>query len=281
MAGVAARVDEGDLEPRMPVQGPQDSEVRVLADTFNRMLDRLETAFENQRGFVADASHELRTPLTVIRGQLEVLATLEHPSPEIVARTERHVQVEVTRMTRLVDDLLVLASAGRVDFVKPESIDLEPFVTELWDGVSLTADRRFELCAVPAGRLRADPDRVAQVIHNLARNAIEHTMPENGLIRLDVEALPGGRISFAVSDDGPGIPAWDRERVFERLYRTDSDRSRASGGAGLGLAIVRAIAEAHGGSATAGEARIGGARVELVIPGFSPARVPQLPLIPR
>ena len=253
----------------------------MLADAFNGMLDRVEAAFESQRGFVADASHELRTPLTVIRGQLEVLASLEHPSAEIVAQTERQVQVEVTRMTRLVDDLLVLASAGKVDFVKPESIDLVPFVTELWDGVSLTAERRFELDEVPEGRLRADPDRVAQVIRNLARNAIEHTAPGTGRICLSVEELPGARLSFAVSDDGPGIPDCDRERVFERLYRTDRDRSRSSGGAGLGLAIVRAIAQAHGGSATAGEARIGGARVELVLPGFSPVRAPQTPLVGR
>ena len=107
MAAVAARVDAGELEPRMPRSGPPDSEVRVLADSFNTMLDRLEAAFEAQRGFVADASHELRTPLTVIRGQLEVLASLEHPTEEDIQRTERQVQAEVTRMSRLVDDSAV------------------------------------------------------------------------------------------------------------------------------------------------------------------------------
>jgi signal transduction histidine kinase len=273
MAAVAARVDAGDLEPRMPAVGPAGSEVRVLADAFNHMLDRLAAAFEGQSGFIADASHELRTPLTVIRGQLEVLAALEHPGADDVARVERQVQAEVTRMTRLVDDLLVLAAAGQVDFVSPESIELVQFVTELWDGLSLTADRRFELGPVPEGRLLADPDRVAQGLRNLARNAIEHTAPGAGLVRLEVQALPGGRISFAVLDDGPGIPAAERERVFERLYRTDRARSRESGGAGLGLAIVRAIAEAHGGSASAGEAPSGGARVELVLTGFTPVRV--------
>jgi signal transduction histidine kinase len=281
MASVATRVDEGDLEPRMEPYGPQGSEVRVLADAFNHMLDRLAVAFEGQRGFVADASHELRTPLTVIRGQLEVLAALEHPSAEDVARAERQVQAEVIRMTRLVDDLLLLAAAGRVDFVSPEPIELSPFVTELWDGLSLTADRRFELGEVPAGVLRADPDRLAQGVRNLARNAIEHTASATGLVRLEVSPLPGGRISFAVIDDGPGIPIADRERVFERLYRIDGARSRASGGAGLGLAIVRAIAEAHGGSASADEAPGGGARVELVLPGFIPARSPRMPLVQR
>jgi signal transduction histidine kinase len=281
MAAVAARVDAGDLEPRMPAGGLSGSEVRVLADAFNHMLDRLEAAFEGQRGFIADASHELRTPLTVIRGQLEVLAALDQPPAEDVAKAERQVQAEVTRMTRLVDDLLVLAAAGQVDFVSPEAIELQPFVSELWDGVSLTADRRFELGPVPDGRLRADPDRLAQGVRNLARNAIEHTEPGTGLVRLEVQARPGGRISFAVIDDGPGIPLADRERVFERLYRTDPARSRESGGAGLGLAIVRAIADAHGGSSSAGAAPGGGARVELVLPGFSPARAPRLPLVQR
>ncbi len=281
MAAVAARVDAGDLEPRLRVDDTHGTELRVLADAFNHMLDRLSAAFEGQRGFIADASHELRTPLTVIRGQLEVLAAMEHPSPEHVARVERVVQAEVTRMTRLVDDLLVLAAAEQVDFVTPEPIDVSPFVSELWDGLSLTADRRFELGAVPNGTLIADPDRLAQGVRNLARNAIEHTVPGDGLVRLEVETLPGGRIAFAVIDDGPGIPAADRERVFERLYRTDRARSRNSGGAGLGLSIVRAIAEAHRGSVQASEAAGGGARVELVLPGYSPVRASRLPLVPR
>ena len=253
----------------------------MLADAFNHMLDRLAAAFEGQRGFIADASHELRTPLTVIRGQLEVLAEVENPSAEQVASVDRVVQAEVTRMTRLVDDLLVLAAAEQVDFVTPEPIDVAPFVTDLWDGLSLTAERRFELGPVPSGTLIADPDRVAQGVRNLARNAIEHTAPGNGLVRMEVETLPGGRIAFAVIDDGPGIPADDRERVFERLYRTDRARSRSSGGAGLGLSIVRAIAEAHKGTVRASEAPGGGARVELVLPGYSPVRASRLPLVPR
>jgi signal transduction histidine kinase len=281
MAAVAARVDGGDLEPRLQVDATRGTELRVLADAFNHMLDRLAAAFEGQRGFIADASHELRTPLTVIRGQLEVLATLESPSAEQVARVERVVQSEVTRMTRLVDDLLVLAAAEQVDFVSPEPIDVASFVTDLWDGLSLTADRRFELGPVPSGTLIADPDRLAQGVRNLAGNAIEHTAPGSGLVRLEVETLPGGRIAFAVIDDGPGIPAAERERVFERLYRTDRARSRSSGGAGLGLSIVRAIAEAHKGSVGASAAPGGGARVALVLPGYTSARVTRLPVVPR
>jgi signal transduction histidine kinase len=269
MAGVAARVDAGELEPRMETTAARGGEVRVLADAFNHMLDRLSVAFEGQREFVADASHELRTPLTVIRGQLEVLAAQENPPTAEIRRVERLVQAEITRISRLVDDMLLLAQAEQHDFLRPESIDLQSFVSELWDGVSLTADRHFELGNVPSGTLRADPDRLAQALRNLARNAIEHTDSDTGLVRLEVVQEPAGRVRFSVIDDGPGIPADERERVFERFHRTDPARSRQAGGAGLGLAIVRAIAEAHGGQVRASDTLAGdGARLDLVVPGF-------------
>lgn len=273
MADVAARVDAGDLHPRIHVPAPQGDEVTVLAEAFNHMLDRLTEAFAGQRAFVADASHELRTPLTVIRGQLEVLAGQKHPSPEELHRVEGLVQAEIARMSRLVDDLLLLAKTDQFEFLRIESIDLPVFVSELWDGMSLLASRRFELGPVPHGTLRADPDRLAQALRNLVGNAIDHTAPENGMVRMRVRALAGGRIRFIVEDDGPGIPPDQRERVFHRFHRTDVARDRASGGTGLGLAIVRAITDAHGGGVSAGEARDGGARFELELPGFTAAPV--------
>jgi two-component system, OmpR family, sensor kinase len=272
MATLAARVDAGDLEPRMDPSPESGTEVRVLAESFNHMLDRLSEAFAGQRAFVADASHELRTPLTVIRGQLELLAAQEEPPPEEIRRVERVLLAEVTRISRLVDDLLFLARSEQTDFLRPEEIELRTFVSELWDGVSLTADRDFELGAVPDGTLTADPDRLAQALRNLARNAIEHTEPGTGLVRLDVTRLGPDRLRFVVRDDGPGIPPEERERVFERFHRTDASRSRTAGGAGLGLAIVRAIADAHGGQVRATDPGSSpGARVELMLPGFAPA----------
>jgi two-component system OmpR family sensor kinase len=271
MATVAARVDAGELLPRMEISRGRGDEVRVLAESFNHMLDRLAEAFSSQRAFVADASHELRTPLTVIRGQLEVLAVQSHPSEAEVRRVERLVQAEVGRISRLVDDLLVLTQAERTDFLRTESIDVRSFVAELWDGLSLTAERRFELGPVPEGFLDADPDRLAQALRNLARNAIEHTDEGSGLVRLEVERVAADRIRFVVIDDGPGIPATERERIFERFQRLDAARSRKSGGTGLGLAIVRAVAEAHGGYVHAVDPPDGrGARVELALPGFRP-----------
>jgi two-component system, OmpR family, sensor kinase len=270
MAAVAARVDAGDLHPRIHDPGDQSGEVTVLADAFNHMLDRLTDAFAGQRAFIADASHELRTPLTVIRGQLEVLASQRDPSGDEVRRVERLVQAEIARISRLVDDLLLLAKTEQTEFLRVESIDLPAYVGELWDGISLLADRRFELDPLPHGTLRADPDRLAQALRNLIGNAIDHTAAEHGLVRMRVRALPRERIRFLVEDDGPGVPLDQRERVFHRFHRTDAARDRASGGTGLGLAIVRAIADAHGGTVTAGESPEGGARFELELPGFTP-----------
>jgi two-component system OmpR family sensor kinase len=273
MALVAARVDAGDLQPRMQSSPRIGEEVRVLGDAFNRMLDRLSEAFAGQREFVADASHELRTPLTVIRGQLELLAATEAPSPEEIRRVNELVQAEITRVSRMVDDLLLLAQTEHRDFLRIESIELAEFVTDLWNGLSLTAQRNFELGPLPSGKLQADPDRVAQALRNLGSNAIEHTAPGSGLVRLEVDRQPGGRVRFTVTDNGTGIPPEEREHVFERFHRTDPGRSRANGGAGLGLAIVRAIAEAHRGTVRAlaadAESADGGARIELELPGYS------------
>jgi signal transduction histidine kinase len=272
MARVAAQVDDGDLHPRMDTAQLAGGELRVLAETFNRMLDRLAEAFAAQRDFIADASHELRTPLTVIGGQLEVLAAQERPAPEEVRRVERLVSAEIARTSRLVDDMLLLARSERRDFLQYRELDLEPFVAELWLSASIGSERRFELGPIPDAVLIADPDRLAQALRNLIRNAVEHTRAPDGLVALEVTARPGQIVRFVVLDDGPGIEHDELEQVFERFHRTDDDRSRKTGGAGLGLAIVRAIARAHGGDARAVGGWGGrgphpsGARLELELP---------------
>jgi two-component system, OmpR family, sensor kinase len=270
MAAVAAKVDAGDLHPRIHDPGGQGNEVRVLAESFNHMLDRLTDAFAGQRAFIADASHELRTPLTVVRGQLEMLASQDYPSAEEVRRVQRLLQAEIARITRLVDDLLLLAKTDQTEFLRIQEIDLSAYIAELWDGISLLAPRRFELGPVPAGTLAADPDRVAQALRNLVRNAIEHTGPQGGLISMRVETPSSDSVRFVIEDNGPGIPADQLERVFDRFHRTDAARDRASGGTGLGLSIVRAIAEAHGGHVAARSSLAGGASIELELPGFTP-----------
>ena len=273
MAAIAARVDGGDLRPRIPTAGGPADETRVLADAFNNMLDRLTAAFAAQRAFVADASHELRTPLTVIRGQLEVLAAQRDPSRAEVARVERLVAAEVARMSRLADDLVLLAQAEQAEFLRLAPIDLVEFVEDLWAGVTATAERRFELGSVPDGTLVADADRLAQALRNLTTNAINHTAPGGGLVRLEVEELGGAELRFTLADNGPGIPPEHRAHVFDRFYRTDPARSRRDGGTGLGLAIVKAITEAHGGRVAVAARRGGGTLFVLELGGF--ARAPR------
>ncbi|MGA2011543.1 MAG: ATP-binding protein [Solirubrobacteraceae bacterium] len=268
MARVAARVDDGDLAPRMPTSSLAGQEFGVLAESFNHMLDRLAQAFAAQRDFIADASHELRTPLTVIGGQLEVLAAQERPEPEEVQRVQRLVAAEIARTSRLVDDMLLLARSERGDFLALEEVELAPFIEELWWSTTINGERRFELGEIPDAYLTTDPDRLAQALRNLIRNAVEHTAAPDGLVALDIEERPGSRVRFAVSDNGPGIDPGERERIFERFHRTDAARNREGGGVGLGLAIVTAIAEAHGGSIRATAAAGGGARLELELPGL-------------
>ncbi len=265
-AGVAAQIDAGDLTPRMEMEEGAIRELQVLGDAFNHMLDRLERGFAAQREFVADASHELRTPLTVVRGQLELLAQDESISHADVQRTERIIQAEVARLSRMVDEMLLLAQTGQADFLHLETIYLPDFINDLWDGLSLTAERDFVVGEVAAIEVRVDPDRLAQALRNLARNAIAHTSGPDGLVRIDVTQPGVNVVRLAVSDDGPGIPAAARERVFERFYRLDPARTRAEGGAGLGLSIVLAIVEAHGGRVRATDAQPHGARVEIDLP---------------
>jgi len=269
MARVAERVDGGDLHPRMKAE-PASHEIWVLANAFNHMLDRLQAAFRQQRDFVADASHELRTPLAVISGQLDVLARYPDPSAEDVAHVQQIVAGELARTTRLVNDMLLLARAEQHEFVDRRPVDLAPFVQELWTTTTMGVDRHLELGPVPDGEVDADPDRLAQALRNLIDNAIAHTAEGDGHIALGVEALAGGRVRFTVTDDGPGIPPEERTRIFERFHRTDAARDRRGGGAGLGLAIVQAVAQAHDGEVRAVEPVTQGARIELEIDGFSP-----------
>jgi two-component system, OmpR family, sensor kinase len=264
MARIATAVDAGDLTHRIGVEGPND-EVRMLAESFDHMLERLEGAFSRQREFVSDASHELRTPLTAIRGQLEVLAREPDPSPQRVREVEQIALRELDHMQRLVDDLLILARLDERQEPLPREIALDRFLAELVEAAP-AAGRRVEFAGGPGGTLLADRDRVAQVVRNLLRNAVEHT-DGGGTVRLGAEAA-GERVRVYVDDDGPGIPASERARVFDRFHRVEASRSRSSGGSGLGLAIARAIVEAHGGTIWIEDSPLGGARIVFELTGF-------------
>jgi signal transduction histidine kinase len=218
---------------------------------FNAMLDRLEQAFALQREFISDAGHELRTPITIIRGHLSLLER----DPE----TLRIVTDELDRMSRFVEDLLTLAKAERPDFLMRSELDLDLLTEELMAKARKLALRGWELEHTGAGLLTADRQRLTQAVMNLAHNAVQHTQPGD---RIAIGSdLDDTQARIWVADSGPGIALADQPRIFERFAR-----SANGDGAGLGLAIVRAIAEAHGGRIELDSAPGGGARFTIVLP---------------
>jgi two-component system OmpR family sensor kinase len=262
IARVAAAVDAGDLSMRAGPT-PTRGEVRVLSDAFDHMLERLERSFKRQREFVSDASHELRTPLSVLRAQVELLAreTDELRRREATATLLRRFD----DLDRLVSDMLTLASAEAGQLIEPREIDLDDFFDDLRRDLPLFGDRDFQLQAV-GGTLRADPDRLTQVLRNLVRNAVTHTNPGD---RISITARDSdSQLEIAVSDDGPGIPPDQLDQIFERFHRLDQSRSRDRGGSGLGLAIARTIAQAHGGNIEAESGPGQGATFRVTLPGY-------------
>ena len=240
-----AAIGGADLERRVPVP-PGDDEISGLARTMNGMLERVSTTVDRQRRFVADASHELRSPLTRIRSELEV--DLAHPEVADPVATHRSVLEETIGLQRLVDDLLLLARsdanvpAPTVD----EPVDLDDIVVR----VARRAARRHRSPSRSRRSTRSarvgDARQLTRAVANLADNAVRHATSR---ITLTL-ARQGDLAVLAVADDGPGIPADQRDRVFERFARLDEARPRATGGTGLGLAIAREIVEHHGGTLT-------------------------------
>jgi signal transduction histidine kinase len=234
----ARAISDSDLSGRIAVDG--NDEIAELARTFNAMVDRLEDAFATQRAFVDDAGHELRTPITIVRGHLELLGDDPDERREAVAL----VTDELDRMSRIVDDLLLLAKLEHPEFLRPQPVEVEPFTAELFAKAQTLDDRRWRLAEAATGTFVADEQRLTQAVMNLARNAVEHAGPD-ATITLGSAAF-NGEVRFWVADTGPGIPQDEQAAIFARFAR-GGDRRRRSDGAGLGLAIVRAVAEAHGG----------------------------------
>lgn len=259
----ADEVSDRDLTARIPVTGRDD--VSQLARTFNSMLDRLEAAFIAQQRFVDDAGHELRTPITAIRGHLELLHT---KSPEEQTQTVALLTNELDRMSRIVNDLLALAKADQPDFVQPEETDIGELTLDLDALAQALADRRWMLTRIADGTAVLDRQRITQAVLQLLSNAVEHT-DAGDEIRLasDFVAVGGApAVRFTVTDTGPGVRPQERQRIFQRFARdSPADGSRQSG-AGLGLAIVAAIAHAHGGTVRVGGEHGRGAVFTLTVP---------------
>lgn len=238
LAITARSISETDLTQRIPVRG--SGEMAELADTFNAMMNRLQDAFMSQRNFINDAGHELRTPITIIQGHLELLSD----DPQEQRETLDLVMDELDRMSRLVNDLILLAKAERPDFLRLETIEVRSFIQELFTKAQALADRQWQLHIHGNGRIVGDRQRLTGALINLAQNAAQHTQPDD-IIELG-SSITRHDVRFWVSDSGEGIALSDQQRIFDRFARATS-KVRRSDGSGLGLAIVRAITEAHGG----------------------------------
>ena len=230
-----------DLDKRIPQVGPQD-EVGRLTQTFNVMLDRLEGLFRAQQRFVADISHELRTPLTTIRGNVDLMRHMKSMDEESL----NAIQAESDRMTRMVGDLLLLAQADAGQTIRRERVELDTLLLEVYrqmrpiaEGIELSIGEEDQVSVM------GDTDRLKQLLLNLVDNACKYT-PKGGRVTLGLRRAEGWAV-LTVTDTGIGIPAQDLPHIFERFYRVDKARSRAAGGAGLGLSIVQWIVQAHGG----------------------------------
>ena len=234
----ARSISETDLSRRIPVRGYD--EISELSATFNEMLERLEAAFGTQRRFIDDAGHELRTPITVIRGHLELIGE----DPDDRRRTFELVSDELDRMTRMVDDLLTLARTEQPDFLHVRPVDIDELTSRMLQNAKGLAPRTWVLDGQATGRITVDEQRLMQAVLQLAANAVRHTA-EHAEIGIGSSSV-GSEVRFWVRDTGPGVAPQDRDRIFERFYRGRSGYRR-SDGSGLGLSIVRAIAEAHGG----------------------------------
>jgi two-component system OmpR family sensor kinase/two-component system sensor histidine kinase BaeS len=257
-------VAAGDLSARVLVRGPGD--LRGLSDSFNRMAEALERNDRERRALLADIAHELRTPLTVMRGRLEGIVDGIYPLDEDHVAP---VLEETYLLERLVEDLrlLTLAEARQLHFDRAQ-IDLGEIARRAADlfaaeaaenGVALRVHTEPHLPPV-----FADPQRTEQVIGNLLSNAVRY-VPAQGNVALDVQRAAQG-VEVAVSDDGLGVPEADLPKLFDRFWRGEKSRTRATGGAGLGLAIARQLVEAQGGKITASNLPGGGLRVAFVLP---------------
>ena len=263
MARRAHEVDAGRLELRME-EHTRVTEIAALADSFDRMLDRLEAAFHSQRAFVADASHELRTPLTAILGQAQVLAADPDPDPAEVARVTGLIEREVERMGALVDGLLQLArlDSGGEPAEPASEFDLAGVAAEIVAALAPDEAGRVELDARLPAIVVGHREDAVRIARNLVANALAY-----GRQRVRVTAATeAGDGTLTVDDDGPGIPVAERERVFDRFARLDRSRSREGGGFGLGLAISRELASAQAGRIEVGDSPLGGARMALYLP---------------
>jgi two-component system OmpR family sensor kinase len=271
MGETAGSIAAGDLTRRVE-PADERTEVGRLGLALNSMLEQIEAAFDERRAseqrlrrFVADASHELRTPLTSIRGYAELFRRGAGSRPQDLARSMEAIEAEAGRMGILVDDLLLLARLDQGRPLQRAPVDLVAVATEaVGSARAVEPERPIELQVDGPAFVLGDEGRLRQVVDNLLDNVRVHT-PARTPVHVELGS-EGDAVVLSVTDEGPGLTPDALDRAFERFYRGDPARSRTTGGAGLGLSIVAAIVEAHGGTARATNPPGGGARFEVSLP---------------
>ena len=282
MIGTAGLIAGGDFSHRVE-HADAATEVGQLGQALNAMLARIEASFaakeaseQRLRRFVADASHELRTPLTSIRGYAELYRSGAAASPEATARVLARIESEGARMGQLVEDLLLLA---RLDQGRPLGSGPVELVGVLEEAVAAARAveplRPITFERPAAAWVQGDADRLRQVADNLLSNARAHTAPETP-VTLAIEQHDSG-VQLRISDAGPGIALANAEHVFDRFYRVDESRSRARGGAGLGLSLVASLIAAHGGQVELQTAPGAGATFTITLPSAEPGATQATP----
>jgi signal transduction histidine kinase len=238
LSETARSIGQSSLNERIPVQG--SGELGELAITFNQMLDRLQSTFNSQKTFINNAGHELRTPIAIIRGHLELMGDDPQEQKETVAL----VIDELDRMTRMVEELMLLTKSERPDFLQLETIDIDTFTQEIYTKATALADRNWKFDAQALGKFVGDRQRLTQALINLVENATQYTTTTDTIaIGAILDPL---FVRLWIRDTGIGIKEEDQKHVFERFARA-SNSNHNSQGCGLGLSIVQAIAQAHGG----------------------------------
>lgn len=263
----ARRIGDTDLTARIPVTGNDD--LAELTRTVNGMLDRLETAFTAQRRLLDDVGHELRTPITVLQGHLELL---DASDPGEVESTRALLIDELDRMNRLVEELLLLAKAQRPDFLRLQPVEVAPLVEDVLEKSRALGDRDWRLDGVADVSLHADPQRLTQALLQLVANAVRFTRPGDTVAlgaAVAVTSVEAPEARIWVRDSGPGVAPDDQERIFRRFERGEG--APGDQGAGLGLPIVVAIAQAHGGRVDLVSAPGAGATFTVALPLRRPA----------
>ena len=269
VTAAARQLSEHNLDRRLALEGPAD-ELKELADTFDAMLERLERAFASQRRFVANASHELRTPLTVQRALIDVALADPDTSPEELRATAVAVRDAVDRSERLIDGLLVLARSEQ-DVGETEPVDLAAVARRVADQMQSDADAagvRLEVAARPAP-VRGNAVLLERLVANLVQNGVRHNHP-GGWVEVTTGAPD--RAVVEVRNSGPAVPPAEVASLFEPFRRGGQARVDSQRGVGLGLSIVRAVAQAHGGSVRAEASPEGGLVVTVTLPTDQSAR---------